>query len=223
MPPMLGPTCDNAGMFRRTFLAAASGVAAILAPGAAAAATQTTATRPEPKRHAQDDWLDQAPTGHRAVFDCWMSDTAGETIGFAGNWLRVNKDQYGLADGDLAVVIVVRHGSAPFAFSEALWSKYGKILAANMSANDPVAHPIPTTNVHAERLKGLAKQGMRLAVCSLSTRRYAGAIAKETGQDPDAVYKEITGNPVGPATFVPAGVVTVTRAQERGYALVSIG
>ena len=92
-----------------------------------------------------------------------------------------------------------------------------------MSANDAAAHPIPTTNVHAERLQALAKQGMRLAVCSLSTRRYAQAIAKETGQEPDAVYKEITGNPVGPATFVPAGVVTVTRAQERGYALVSIG
>jgi hypothetical protein len=93
-----------------------------------------------------------------------------------------DKDQYGLADGDLALVIVVRHGSAPFAFSEALWTKYGKILAANMSANDPVAHPIPTTNVHAARLQGLAKQGMRLAVCDLSTRRYAAAIAKETGR-----------------------------------------
>lgn len=210
-------------MFRRTFLAAASGLSALFVPGRATAATQAAASSLGPKRHSQDDWLEQPPASHRVVFDCWMSDTMGETVGFAGNWLRVNKDQYGLADSDLAVVIVVRHGSAPFAFSEAIWAKYGKILAANMSANDPVAHPIPTTNVHAERLKGLAKQGMRLAVCSLSTRRYAGAIAKETGQDPDAVYKEITGSPVGPATFVPAGVVTVTRAQERGYALVSIG
>lgn len=210
-------------MFRRTFLAAAGGFSALFVPGRAVAATQTAASSTSPKRHAQDDWLDQAPTGHRVIFDTWMSDTVGETVGFAGNWLRVNKDQYGLADSDLALVIVVRHGSAPFAFGEAVWAKYGKILAANMSANDPVAHPIPTTNVHAERLKGLAKQGMRLAVCSLSTRRYAGAIAKETGQEPDTVYKEITGSPVSPATFVPAGVVTLTRAQERGYALVSIG
>lgn len=210
-------------MFRRTFLSAASGLGAWFLPGQASGATQAAPSMNGPKRHAQDDWLDQAPSGHRVVFDCWMSDTMGETLGFAGNWIRVNKDQYGLNDGDLALVIVVRHGSAPFAFGEAVWSKYGKILAANMSANDPVAHPIPTTNIHADRMKGLAKQGMRLAVCSLSTRRYAGAIAKETSQDPEAVYKEITGSPVSTATFVPAGVVTVTRAQERGYAFVSIG
>jgi intracellular sulfur oxidation DsrE/DsrF family protein len=48
-------------------------------------------------------------------------------------------------------------------------------------------------------------------------------IAKEAGVDAEAVYKELTANTVAPATFVPAGVVTVTRAQERGYALVSIG
>jgi intracellular sulfur oxidation DsrE/DsrF family protein len=210
-------------MFRRTFLAAAGGFSALFVPGRAVAAPQAGAGAPAAKRHPQDDWLEQPPAIHRAVFDCWMSDTMGETVGFASNWMRVNTDQYGLAASDVSVVIVVRHGSAPFAFGEAVWAKYGKILAANMSANDPVAHPIPTTNIHAERLKGLGKQGMRLAVCNLSTRRYAGAIAKETSQDADAVYAEITGSPVSPARFVPAGVVTVTRAQERGYALVSIG
>jgi intracellular sulfur oxidation DsrE/DsrF family protein len=60
-------------------------------------------------------------------------------------------------------------------------------------------------------------------VCNLTTRRYTQMIAKEAGVDAEAVYKELTANTVAPATFVPAGVVTVTRAQERGYALVSIG
>lgn len=209
-------------MFRRSFFSALAGVGALLAPRAAAA-SQAPASGAFPRRHALDDWLDQAPLGHRAIFDCWMSDTMGETAGFAGNWMRVNKDAYGLADGDIALVIVVRHGSAPFAFGTGVWAKYGSILAANMSANNVAEHPIPTTNVHAERLQALAKQGVRLAVCTLSTRRYAQAIAKATSQDPEAVFKEITSNPVGPAVFVPAGVVTVTRAQERGYALVSIG
>ncbi|MGE0124365.1 MAG: hypothetical protein AB7U25_15655 [Vicinamibacterales bacterium] len=210
-------------MIRRRFVSALAGVGAWFATAPASVAAQTSPASATPRRHAQDDWLDQAPRGHRAVFDCWMSDTVGETVGFASNWFRVNKEQYGLSEADMAMVIVVRHGSAPFAFGTNIWEKYGTILAANMSANDPAAHPIPTTNVHAQRLQALAKQGMRLAVCNLSTRRYAGAIAKATGQEPDAVYKEITANPVGPATFVPAGVVTVTRAQERGYALVSIG
>ena len=146
-----------------------------------ASAQGATAAPAGPRRHEQDDWLDQAPTGHRVVFDAWMADTVGETINFASNWFSINKQPYGLADSDLAMVIVLRHGSAPFAFGTGIWDKYGKILAANMAANDPVAHPVPTTNVHAERLKGLAKQGMRLAVCNLSTRRYARAIALDDG------------------------------------------
>jgi intracellular sulfur oxidation DsrE/DsrF family protein len=210
-------------MFRRRFLSALGAAGALVAPVAAAGASQPAPSAAGPKRHKQDDWLDEAPGGHRVVFDCWMADTVGETVGFVGNWIRVNKDQYGLADADLAVVLVVRHGSAPFAFNEAIWTKYGRIFAANMSANDREAHPNPSANVHAERLRGLAKQGLRLAVCNLTTRRYTQIIGKETGTDPETVYGELTAGTVAPAVFVPAGVVAVTRAQERGYALVSVG
>ena len=208
-------------MFRRAFLSFLTGTGALLTPLPSAASVLQPGAGPA--RHEEDDWLDELPRAHRVIFDTWMADRFDEALGFAGNWMRINKEPYGLGDSDLAMVIVTRHGSAPFAFGTGVWAKYGKILAANMSANDPVAHPIPTTNIHAERLQRLGKQGMRLAVCRLSTRRYAGAIAKETGQGADAVYAEITASPIGPATFVPAGVVTVTRAQERGYALVSIG
>lgn len=209
-------------MFRRAFLAALGGATTFLTPSSAASAAQpgrTTASR----RHEQDDWLDQAPSGHRVIFDTWMADKVGEAVGFANNWMRINKDAYGLAETDLAMILVARHGSAPFAFDEAIWTKYGRIFAANMSANDKVAHPNPSTNVHAERLRALGKQGMRLAVCNLTTGAYTRMIAKETGSTPEAVLKELTGNTVAPATFVPAGIVAVTRAQERGYALVSIG
>ena len=206
-------------MFRRAFLSVLAGAGVVLAPDSAAARQPAGS----PRRHPQDDWLDQTSAKHRVIFDAWMADTFGEMLGFAGNWMRVNKDQYGLTDADLAIVIVARHGSGPYAFSEAIWTKYGKVFTANMSANDKVAHPNPTANVHAARLTALAGQGMRLAVCNLTTRAYTQRIAKETGADPEAIYKELTSNTVAPAIFVPAGIVAVTRAQERGYALVSIG
>jgi intracellular sulfur oxidation DsrE/DsrF family protein len=177
----------------------------------------------EQKAHTQDDWLDRAPTGHRVIFDTWMADTFGEAVNFAGNWARVNRDQYGVSASELAIIIVARHGSAPFAFNEAIWAKYGTIFAANMSANNKVAHPNPSSNLYAARLQALVPSGLCLAVCNLTTNAYRQIIAKETGQVPDAVYKELTANTVAPATFVPAGIVAVTRAQERGYALVSIG
>jgi intracellular sulfur oxidation DsrE/DsrF family protein len=152
-----------------------------------------------------------------------MADKFGEAVGFAGNWLRINKDAYGLSDEDLAVVIVVRHGSTPFAFNEAMWAKYGKIFADNMSAEDKTAHPNPTANRYAGLLERLSKQGLRLAVCNVTLRAYVQIIAKETGVEEDAVRKELVANVIGNAVVVPAGVIAVTRAQERGYALISIG
>jgi intracellular sulfur oxidation DsrE/DsrF family protein len=208
-------------MFRRAFLSrfpAATALFAVQQP-----APSTPKQPAAPARHPQDEWLDQAPDKHRVVFDTWLADKFSEALGFAANWARINKDSYGLTDADLAIVIVARHGTAPYAFNEATWTKYGKIFAANQSAGDKVAHPNPATNIHAARLATLAKQGMRLAVCNLTTRAYTQIIAKETGAEPDAIYKELTANAIGNAQFVPAGIVAVTRAQEHGYTFVSIG
>ena len=36
---------------------------------------------------------------------------------------------------DLAVIIVVRHGSAPYAFNDEIWKKYGELFARNMSVS----------------------------------------------------------------------------------------
>jgi len=176
-----------------------------------------------PKMHTQDDWLDRAPRGHRAVFDVWMADKVGEALGFAGNWMRYNKDAYGLSDSDLGLVIVARHGSTPFAFNEAMWTKYGKIFGQYMSANDKERHPNPTTNTHARQIGNLLGQGMRFAVCNVTTRAYASIIARETGAEEPAILKELTENAVADAHFFAAGIIAVTRAQERGYALVSVG
>jgi intracellular sulfur oxidation DsrE/DsrF family protein len=213
-------SCDNLGMLRRAFLSRFTASAALFTPGQAAAAA--TPPKAEP-RHPQDAWLDERPGRHKAVFDTWLADRFAEAVAFAGNYFRVNKTDYGLADTDLAVVIVARHGTGPYAFNEAIWTKYGRFFASHMSAADVGAHPNPTTNVHAARLTALITQGLQLAVCNLTTRAYAGLLAKDRGGDAETIYKELTANTLGNAHFVPAGVVAVTRAQEHGYALVSVG
>jgi len=38
--------------------------------------TSTGTSTGRARRHTQDDWLDQVPSGHRAVFDGWMADTS---------------------------------------------------------------------------------------------------------------------------------------------------
>jgi intracellular sulfur oxidation DsrE/DsrF family protein len=207
-------------MLRRDFLTRLSAAAPLLGRQTATPAVRRSS---EPARHAQDDWLDEAPAPHRVVFDTWLADAFGEATGFAANWAKINKEQYGLTDADLAILIVARHGTTPFAFNETIWAKYGQIFAANMSTGDKVRHPNPSTNPYAKRLAEYTKQSMRLAICGLTLKAYVEIIASETGGEPDAVLEELTANAIGRARFVPAGIVAVTRAQEHGYALISIG
>jgi intracellular sulfur oxidation DsrE/DsrF family protein len=225
-------------MLRRSFLSRFGGAAAffgVTSPGLHES-RQNQLSQPEQPaqparsaqpfqaaRHSQDDWFDQVPGTHRVIFDTWMADRFAEAVGFAGNYVRVNKDVYGLSEKDVAVVICVRHRTAPFAFTDAMWAKYGKQFSARMSFVDPKTQQAPTTNVYGAQISNLAKQGVQLAVCNLTTRAYTRIIADAIHGDADEIYKELTANTIAVSHFVPAGVVAVTRAQEHGYALVAIG
>jgi len=78
---------------------------------------------------------------------------------------------------------------------------------------------VPTTNFYRSGIDAHVKRGVHFAVCDLSTNRLKAAIAKSTDGKPEAIYKELTGNAMGNAHFVAAGILAVNRAQERGYAM----
>ena len=211
-------------MLRRSFfsrVAAASygfGLAPSQSPG-------TIPPRPawQPVRHEQDDWLDTLPGKHRVAFDTWMAPNFGNAMLFVGNYFRANRDGYSVNEGDLAVVVCVHHQTAPFAFNDAMWAKYGKAFSKRMEWVDPKTQEPPATNIYARQVANFVKQGVHFAVCNMTTRAYTQIIANETHRSTDDVYKELTGNTFGNAHFVPAGVVAATRAQERGYSIISIG
>jgi intracellular sulfur oxidation DsrE/DsrF family protein len=173
--------------------------------------------------HAQDAWFDELPGKHRVVFDTYNAAAFQEAVQFTNNYFRVNKDAYKLTEKDFAVVLVARHRTAPFAFNDAMWAKYGKAFSDRMEFKDPKTNEAPTTNVFGTQLAALSKQGLHLAVCNLTTRSVSQRLAELTKTSQDEVYKELTSNTIGPSHFVPAGIVAVTRAQEHGYVLVSIG
>jgi intracellular sulfur oxidation DsrE/DsrF family protein len=181
----------------------------------------------QPVRHPQDDWFDQVPGKHRLLFDTTTPDTLEDAIQFAGNFFSANKGAYGLENGDLAVVIVMRHRSAPFAYGDAIWAKYSETLARRADWVDPKTKQVPKVNYFTPtapaapaRPRGIANLialGVQFAVCDLSTHAIAGLVARDAGITADAAYKEITSNLVGSGRLVPAGIVAVSRAQERGY------
>lgn len=204
---------------------------AALAAGGAAVATGKPPARWQPARHEKDDWLDKLPGKHRLVFDATTPDGFGEALAFAGNFMRVNHTDYGLEDTDLAVVIVARHHATPFAYNDAMWAKYGAPLATQAGFEDPKTKQPPTNNVYnfpggASHNRGttadsLLKRGVQLAVCTTATHAFAGAVATKTGASADAIFTELTANLLSNSRMVPAGIVAVSRAQERGYTLVT--
>ncbi|MEP7346091.1 MAG: hypothetical protein ABI877_12520 [Gemmatimonadaceae bacterium] len=194
----------------------------------------TAGDRWEAERHPQDDWLDRIPGKHRYFFDTSSANGAGEAITFASNYFAGNKSGYGLEPPDLAVVICLRHSSTPLAYTDEVWAKYGAIFADRMKFNDPKTNAPPTVNVYQQSGYGtalpnrgttfdmLVERGVHFAVCDMATRAYAGIVAGKLSLVSDAVYEELKTHNVGNCHFVPAGIIAVNRAQERGYSIVSM-
>lgn len=223
---------------RRSFLTRLSaGVAAfagLTMGGAAVAQGQSpTVARWQPARHEKDDWLDTLPGKHRLVFDTTTPEGFGQAIAFASNFIRVNQSDYNLANNELAVIIVARSRSTPFAYNDAIWAKYGAPMSSRAEFTDPKTKQAPRANLYRSgdygtqlpnrgtTLDSLLKQGVQLAVCSVATRGFATAIAQATGGNTDSINSELVANIVDNSRMVPAGIVAVNRAQERGYSFAS--
>jgi len=222
----------QSSMARRLFLArlgagaSVVGATVVSSPGAVAQAAADASWRPA--RHSQDDWYDKIPGVHRFLFDSSTAESMGLALQFATNYFKANQEAYGLKDSDLAVVIVARHKATSFAFNDAIWAKYGKQISEQAEFTDPKTKEPPKINAYgpagetaqAGKMDELIKKGVQFAVCSMSTRGISGRIAKANGVDADGVFKEITANLIGNAHMVPAGILAVNRAQERGYSFI---
>ncbi|MEQ1907249.1 MAG: hypothetical protein ABMA15_00400 [Vicinamibacterales bacterium] len=231
----------QAALARRSFLSrivAGAGAFGAAFGGASIAQAQSAPAAGgafQPAHHAEDDWFDQTTAKHRFFYDTASSGGFGQALFFARNYFVANASGYKLADADLAQVICARHESTSFAFTDAMWVKYGAALSERSDHFvDPKTKQVPTTNVYMSGEYGgalrnggvtidqLAKRGVRLAVCAMATRAAAQVAAQKTGGNVDAIFKELTENLVPNARMVPAGIVAVNRSQERGYSFVNV-
>jgi intracellular sulfur oxidation DsrE/DsrF family protein len=213
-------------LWRREFLGL---TLAALGGGAANAAPERPTDEP------QDAWLEQGGRRHRIIFDTISAKGVGEALNFADNFYKANLSGYGIAGQDLSVVIILRHFSAAFGFNDAAWEKFGPSLSdwgqlAELGIKSPAtANPYNATPLepklfsNGRKLSGLTQQGARFAVCEVASRAVAFMVSKATGADTNAVLDEMKANLIPSAVMVPAGIVTLNRAQERGYSASSCG
>ena len=222
---------------RRTFLgrvtAAAAAFGAIFGGGAAGARAQAAqgASGWQPARHAEDDWFELTTARHRFFMDTTTAPGLGAAMAYARNFFEASASGYKLADADCAQILCLRHHSTSFAFTDAMWAKYGAELSERADYVDPETKQPPAVNPYeavtrrddrAVTLSSLAKRGVRYAVCSMATRRAATLIAERKGGKVDEVFKELTDHLIPNAHMVPAGIVAVNRAQERGYTSLAV-
>jgi hypothetical protein len=226
---------EDSSRSRRSLIIGAG--SAVLAAGLASrSATAQPASPFKPARHPEDAWLDQRPGAHRIFIDAATANGAGEAVLYANNLYSAQRSAYpGGADQDLGVVICLRHFATAFAFTDAVWTKYGKPLSAILSFTDPKTKEPPSTNLYNKTGYGLTlpnlgttidavtRRGAYFAVCDTATHFLSNQIAGATGGDAAAIYKDLAANLIPNSRFVSAGVMAVTRSQEFGYSLLYAG
>lgn len=205
---------------RRTLIAGLGAMAAAGTVGVQATRAQGGAESTSPTLYEQDAWMSAMGGRHRVVLDVTSPEGLPDVIRFAGNLFNGHKTGYGVEEADVAVLICLRHAATPYGYTDAIWSKYGKVLDGK-AATPPSANPFDTGD--RMQLSALAKRGVQFMVCGMATRGISGRIAASQGSEAEAVYKELTASLIPSARIVPAGVVGVVHAQERGFALVHVG
>lgn len=217
---------------RRSLLAGYGAAAAGLALAARPAGAQARSPF-QAARHAEDAWFDHVPGRHRVFIDASTVRGAGEALLYANNLYEANKAGYGLADADTAIVVCLRHFATAFAFTDAVWAKYGPLMSAMLEFSDPRTKQPPRTNLLTSAEYGMTlpnlgntidavrRRGTRFAVCDMATHFFAGQVAAATTGSADAIYRELTSSLIPDSRLVPAGVVAVNRAQEHGYTLLT--
>jgi len=205
---------------RRAIMSGLGAVAAAGALGVRAAQAQTPSDSFTPMLHPQDDWMSAIRgSKHRIVIDTTSPAGGPDAIRFAGNLLSGHKNAWGLEESDIAVLVCFRHGATAYGYSDAIWSKYGKTM-------DPTAKTVLTSNPYNSgeqaQLADLARRGVQFMVCGTSSRGLASRIVGQGG-NVDEVLKEMSANLIPSARIVPVGVVSVVHAQERKFALISVG
>jgi hypothetical protein len=220
-------------MQRRSMVTGMGTALAALAVGATTAGAQASRGTFQPTHHPQDAWLDDVAGKHRTVIDAATPRGAAEAVLYANNLYESNKSGYSLPEKDVAVVACYRHFATPFAYSDAIWAKYGKQFTMMIEFSDPKTKQPPSTNLLnapgygmqlpnlGNTIDSVVKRGTRFAVCDMATHFFAGQLATMTKGSADAIYKELVANRIPNSHMVAAGVLAVNRAQEYGYTLLN--
>lgn len=220
MPHDLDATRANLASPRRTFLGrlAAATAAFGLTPWTSHAAAHPTG---DDIGQATEPWLRRLSGAQRVIFHS-HEPTGGLALRWAQTFLDTQKNNYGRVDSDSSVVVGLNGKSVGLLFNDAMWAKYpiGQSLAMPGTVNPGGPSG---SNVVAQ----LLARGVIILACQNSLRaagqRFLPDPARADANARTAFGVEVTANLLPGIETVPAMVVTLQMAQERGCRYVYAG
>lgn len=196
---------------RRGFLSRLAALGAALGVGAPATAVASSAM-------ADDPWMSRLKGAHRVVFHSHLP-TEGLALRWAQTFLETQKTSYGAADQDCTVVVGLNGRSIGWFFNDALWAKYPTI-------GETMGMP-GAKNPQLALIASLVPRGVILLACANSIRasgsRFLPAPARTDAALVSAFASEVRANLLPGIEVVPAMVVTLQHAQDRGCRYVYAG
>jgi hypothetical protein len=200
---------------RRRFVGrAAAAIAALIGLPGIARANSSSTTFTDDSQH--DAWMHQLKGKHRQFFHA--IDLNDRAMLGATNYLEAYEHEFAAKPGEANAVIGV-HGSAlSLGFTDAAWAKYGFGKSANVT--DPITKEPAIRNIFATggdlTVDTAQKRGVLFLMCNTALRLRSRALAKERGETYEAVYKDLEASRLPGTILVPALVVAINRAQEKG-------
>lgn len=219
---------------RRRFL----GRLALLASPAVAlhlgAAPARGAGAPVPAADDQPQpWLEQLTGRHRTVFDVEQHRN-GHALGQAKSFLDGWRDAFRVPDRDVSLVLGVRGGGLPIAFTDELWRTYA--LGAHYEVADPAARAPAVRNVFTaahvqpggpvtagQTVEALQRRGVLFLLCRNTVNGAARRLAAAGHGTPEAVSAALLAGVLPGVVVVPSMLIAFTQLQERGAAYVYAG
>jgi len=224
---------NNDLLGRRSVLSGIGIAAAAVAGGTTSASAATNGF--EPKRHAEDGWMDQLAGGHRVFLDSSSPDGGAVAMLYANNILKAHTRAYeGGQESDYAMIVCLRHYSTVFGFGDEVWEKYGEGFFNMVGFADPSTGEAPKVNLmqvaglrslqnRGNTIDSLGARGVKFAICDSAANVISMALSRSGFGEAKDIYADFIASAVPNGRFVSAGVVAATRAQEYGYSFLYAG
>jgi len=181
-----------------------------------------------------DKWLDTLKGKHRQLFDM-ASPEDGLGLLHVRNYLATYRETYGLPEKDVNAVATLYGKTIPLGFSDEMWARY-KFGAALKINDSKTSAPIERNMFYRPQqgdnfafglfdssIETLQARGALFIMCNNALNFWIGGLSAGGMGTKEEIRADLLAHLLPKVVVVPAMVVAINKAQERGVAYMKLG